>query len=187
MSPIVDVPNVSTELGQKPHAISGFGIGAVALGLISLFLPFFAAVFLVPTALVCSLLALRNKSYGLGAVGLILSGIGAIALFNLSSSFSSGLGNSSSPATHNVIYQLRGTASLASVTIENESGGSEQHSVSVPWTKEFKAREGQFLYLSAQNQGWGVLEATIYVDGQPLQRAETTDQFGIASASGSVP
>jgi hypothetical protein len=88
--------------------------------------------------------------------------------------------------TRRVTYVLRGSSTSASITIQNESGGSEQHVVSVPWAKEFRAAPGQFVYLSAQNQGWGDLEAVIYVDGQPLQSAEATQQYGIASASGTV-
>ncbi len=186
MAPVADMPKASAEVEKKPSGTSGLGIAAVVLGGISLFLPFFAAVFLVPTALVCSLVALKNKSHGLGVVGLILSGLGAIGVFSLSSSLSTGFGNSSSPATHRVTYQLTGSSSSASITIENESGGTEQHTVAVPWTKEFRAHQGQFVYLSAQNQGLGRLEAIIYVDGRPIQRAETTEQYGIASASGSV-
>lgn len=188
MSPVIQSPKASGGAEKRPSATSGAGIAAVVLGGISLFLPFFASVFLVPAALVCSVIALKNKSHVLGVLGLILSGLGAIGVFSVSNSLSTlmGSGDSSSPATHRVTYQLAGSASSASITIENESGGTEQHTVSVPWTMEFQARQGQFVYLSAQNQGSGRLEAIIYVDGQPIQRAETTEQYGIASASGSV-
>ena len=185
MSAVMQTPNTAADTQQKRSA-SGAGIAAVALGGVSLLLPFFAAVFIVPAALVCSLIALKNGSRGLGVVGLILSCIGAIGILSTSSSLSSGLGGTSSSASHRVTYQLVGTASSASVTIENESGGSEQHVVSVPWVKEFKAGEGRFVYLSAQNKGYGRLEATIYVDGQTIQSAETTEQYGIATASGTV-
>jgi hypothetical protein len=180
MYPVVESQATHDDKG-KSSVISGAGIAAVAFGGISLFLPFFAAVFLIPVALVCSLIALKNRSNGLGVVGLIISGIGVLALFSQSFSLAP-----SSSATHNVIYTVSGSALRASVTVENESGGTEQHTISLPWTKEFQAKDGQFVYLSAQNQGFGSLEAVIYVDGQPLQRAETTEQYGIASARGSV-
>jgi hypothetical protein len=186
MSPVTETPEATVETDKKPSATSSAGIAAVVLGGISLFLPFFAAVFLVPAALVCSLVALKNRSHGLGVIGLVLSGLGAIGIFSVSHSLSTGLGGTSSSVTHRVTYQLSGTATSASITIENESGGTEQHTVSVPWVKEFQASQGRFVYLSAQNQGRGRLEAIIYVDGQPIQRAETTEQYGIASASGSV-
>jgi ABC-type transport system involved in multi-copper enzyme maturation permease subunit len=185
MSALAETPNSPAPV-KAERSTSGAGIAAVVLGGASLFMPYFAAVFLVPAALVCSLVALKNKSLGLGVTGLILSGIGVIGIFGVSNSISSGLGGSSSSATHRVTYQLKGTASSASITIENESGGSEQHVVPVPWVKEFQAAQGHFVYLSAQNQGDGQLEATIYVDGQPIQSAETTEKYGIASASGSV-
>ena len=136
------VPEVPKANAPGPSG-SGAGIGAVVLGGISLFLPFFAAVFLVPAALVCSLIALKNRSHGLGVAGLILSGLGAIGLVSTSSSLSTDLVTSSS-ATHRVTYVLTGTAASASITIENESGGTEQHLVSVPWSKEFRAPAGRF-------------------------------------------
>jgi hypothetical protein len=88
--------------------------------------------------------------------------------------------------SHHVTYQLTGSGGAASITIKNESGGTEQHSVPVPWTKEFDAPVGRFLYLSAQNKGDGLLAATIYVDAKAIQHAETTERYGIASVSGTV-
>ena len=93
---------------------------------------------------------------------------------------------SPSPQIPMVTYSLEGTARSASITIANESGGTEQHVVPVPWKKQFHATHGKFVYLSAQNQDSGRLEAEISVDGLVLQRAVTTEQYGIASVSGSV-
>jgi hypothetical protein len=87
---------------------------------------------------------------------------------------------------HHVTYQLTGSEGSASITIENETGGTKQHTVPVPWTKEFDAPVGRFLYLSAQNKGDGWLVATIYVDAKAIQRAETTERYGIASVKGTV-
>jgi hypothetical protein len=185
MSVVAEMP-ISPTAARTKQSTSGAGIAAVVLGGSSLFMPYFAAVFLVPTALVCSLVALKNKAYFMAVFGLVFSGIGALGIFSVSRGFSSGLGGTSSSVTHRITYKLDGTASSASITIENESGGTEQHVVSVPWVKEFQAAQGRYVYLSAQNQGSGQLEATIYVDGQPLQSAQTTERYGIASASGSV-
>jgi hypothetical protein len=87
---------------------------------------------------------------------------------------------------HHITYQLTGSEGAASITIKNETGGTEQHTVPIPWTKEFDAPTGRFLYLSAQNKGDGLLEATIYVDAKAIQHAETTERYGIASVSGTV-
>ena len=83
----------------------------------------------------------------------------------------------------------------ASVTIANDSGGTEQHAINLPWTKEFDAPSGRLLYLSAQKRtasrdGYGhptKLEVTIHVDGNVIQHAETTEDYGVASVSGKVP
>src|ERR1035438_4268886 len=82
----------------------------------------------------------------------------------------------------------------ASITIANDNGGTEQHAINLPWTKEFDAPSGRSLYLSAQKRtaardGFGhptKLEATLYVDGKVVQHAVTTEDFGIASVSGKV-
>jgi hypothetical protein len=93
-------PQAETVQAARKGSTSGAGIAAVVLGAASFFLPYFAAVFFVPAALVCSLVALKNKATGLGIVGLVLSAIGAIAIFGTSSSLSKGLtGTSSSTAT----------------------------------------------------------------------------------------
>jgi hypothetical protein len=85
-----------------------------------------------------------------------------------------------------VEYSLTGTARTASITIQNETGGSEQHTVRLPWVKRFSAHPKAFLYLSAQNDGRGRLVAIIKSNGEVLQQAEATSEFGIASVSGSV-
>jgi hypothetical protein len=74
------------------------------------------------------------------------------------------------------------------LTYQNQSGGTEQRKVSMPWNLEIKARSGAFLYLSAQKQGErGTIHATIYIDGQVLQQADSDSPYGIASVSGRVP
>jgi hypothetical protein len=91
-------------------------------------------------------------------------------------------------APHHVTYTVTGDrAILASITIEKESGGTEQHSVEVPWTRAFDAASGQFLYLAAQNHGLPPIRVAISVDGVTIQQAESTEEYGIASASGRVP
>ena len=76
----------------------------------------------------------------------------------------------------------------AELTYQNESGGTEQRAVALPWTLEFNARHGAFLYLSAQKQQeYGTIHAAVYVDAQPLQEAYADAAYGIASASGTAP
>lgn len=97
-----------------------------------------------------------------------------------------GSSGTTSSSGHQVRYEVSGTASTASITIENEYGGTEQHTVTVPWEKQFQAKTGQFVYVSAHNGGYGRIKAVTYVVGEMLHQAESTEQFGIASASGRV-
>lgn len=92
------------------------------------------------------------------------------------------------PALQRATYLVNGSASSASLTYRNESGGTEQRTVPLPWTLEMHVGPGHFLYVSAQKQGpYGAIRAAIYVEGQVLQEAESSSEYGIASASGSVP
>lgn len=89
--------------------------------------------------------------------------------------------------THAVAYEVRASTGIASVTIRNAQGGTEQHIVNAPWKETFTAKAGAVLYLSAQSKaatGW--VECTITVDGKVLQTAYSTDAHGIATVSGSI-
>ena len=88
-----------------------------------------------------------------------------------------------------VEYRLGGTASRANITIENESGGTEQFS-NVPvkgWSKKFGAERRQFVYISAQNQDeGGTIRCEIWVNGELWKEAESIGSYSIASCSGAV-
>jgi hypothetical protein len=86
-----------------------------------------------------------------------------------------------------VIYTVMGSG-IAGLTFRNSSGGTEQNTVSLPWTLEFAARRGAFLYVSAQKQQkYGSIHAEIHVDGRSIQEADSDSAYGIAAVHGSVP
>lgn len=90
---------------------------------------------------------------------------------------------------YTVRYEVTGTARYVSITLENDSGGTEQlDKTSVPWSRTYYGfRRGDFVYLSAQNQGdSGSVVATIYVNGSQWKQSESTGAYVIATASGSV-
>lgn len=93
-----------------------------------------------------------------------------------------------SPTSYTVRYRVGGTASEADITIENESGGSEQKTIDVPWSETFEAELGQFVYVSAQSQDDAerTINCEIQVNGAVLESAESRGQYVIASCSGSV-
>lgn len=73
----------------------------------------------------------------------------------------------------------------ASVTYQNEQGGSQQESVYGPWTKTFNAQPGQFLYVSAQNGSkYGGVTVLILVNGTEFRRSEAIGGYKIATANG---
>jgi hypothetical protein len=89
--------------------------------------------------------------------------------------------------TKNIEYQIRGSAEFVSVTLNNESGGTEQFSsVSVPYDYSFNTMKG-FLYISAQNKGnRGSVYVAILVDNEVVQSAESSGAYVIATTSYSL-
>ena len=88
-----------------------------------------------------------------------------------------------------VVYEVTGTATYASVTLNNGEGGTEQYSkVAIPWSYTEKSFSDNFLYVSAQNQGdRGTVTVKIYVDGELFKTSTSSGAYVIASASGLRP
>ena len=88
-----------------------------------------------------------------------------------------------------VKYEVTGTALTVDLTIENEDGGTSQFSDKpLPWTYSFTGASGDFVYVSAQNQGdTGSVTATIYIDGEEYKTSTSSGAYVIATASGSIP
>lgn len=97
-------------------------------------------------------------------------------------------GRSTESGSKKVRYQVDGMTNKASLTYANEDGGTEQREVSVPWSKEFNCRPGEFLYLSAQNRAdYGSIVATIFVDGHIEKQSVSSGGYVIATASSRCP
>lgn len=92
-----------------------------------------------------------------------------------------------SPRT--VTYHVVGEGTdSASLTYENSEGGSQQETVRLPWQKTFSVQEGDFLYISAQNQDdRGTIAVQIRVDGRDFKTSQSSGAYTIATASGSCP
>ena len=84
-------------------------------------------------------------------------------------------------------YWVGGTAKSASLTYETPTG-TEQRTVSLPWSKAYKFNKGDFAYISAQNQGKaGTVKVEIRVEGVAWKHAESSGAYVIASCSGALP
>jgi len=95
--------------------------------------------------------------------------------------------STSSGTTYKVIYKITGTASRASLTYNNEQGGTEQTEVAIPWEKQFTVKRGEFLYISAQNEGeTGSVTCEIWVDGKKWKSSTSSGAYVIASCDGSA-
>lgn len=89
---------------------------------------------------------------------------------------------------HAVVYQVTGTAASVSVTYVNENGGTSQVTgAPLPWTYSFTAHVGDFLYVSAQNEGaTGSVTATATENGSIVQTSTSSGAYVIATASGTI-
>lgn len=82
---------------------------------------------------------------------------------------------------HSITYKIEGTASRGMLTYTTPSG-QEQTTRSLPWRKTFRAEDGEFLSVSAQNEGAsGTIICTISVDGSVVKRARSSGAYTIAS------
>ncbi len=122
------------------------------------------------------------KKTGIGTW--IISGLVVWFLFSIF--YGGGTTGSSGSSSHSVTYYVEGSTGSASLTYNNEQGGTQQEKVSVPWQKSFSMQRGNFVYISAQNQqSFGDISVRIVVDGKEFKRSEASGGYTIASASGS--
>lgn len=87
-----------------------------------------------------------------------------------------------------VMYEITGTASSVSVTLNNATGGTEQYgNARVPQQISYPDFQDYFLYISAQNNGGsGSVTVTIYVNGRVVKTATSSGAYVIATASDSL-
>lgn len=88
-----------------------------------------------------------------------------------------------------VRYSITGTANSVSITYQNVYGGVSQiGNTSVPWSLSFTGEPGDFVYVSAQNQGeTGKVTAIIFIDDDVFKSSTSSGAFVIATSSGSIP
>lgn len=121
----------------------------------------------------------RNSSI-IVALGLIVALLSACE-----TSGSSGGGG----GTHTVRYEVTGDVTdQADMTFQNENGDTgQQGQQALPWTYSIQALEGDFLYISAQNDNdYGSVTCAIYVDGTLSESNVSSGAYAICTASGSL-
>ncbi len=133
----------------------------------------------------------KNTAIGCGVVILVIVGIAVIlgtCLLDGNSTSTPTTPTIPTPAScPTVVYEVTGSASYASVTLNNSEGGTEQYSkVAIPWSYTDNSFADNFLYISAQNQGdSGTVTVKIYVDGAQFKTSSSSGAYVIATASGS--
>lgn len=96
-------------------------------------------------------------------------------------------GDTEPPPTYRVTYEVTGSASSVSVTLENDQGGTEQGEYALPFKETFTMERGDFAYISAQNQGEsGSVTCRILIDGEEWRESTSEGAYVIASCDGTV-
>ena len=95
-------------------------------------------------------------------------------------------GSPTTPSGSEVEYRILGTATRASVSYRNATGGTTTADVNLPWVYHWSgARKGDFLYVSAFNRvESGTIKAQIFKQGTLFRESESSRAFGFASVSG---
>jgi hypothetical protein len=88
---------------------------------------------------------------------------------------------------YNVEYRFTGSTNSANITMLNETGGTEQSVVQIPFTKKLKMNAGDFAYISAQNENdSGSISCEIWVNDKKLKESNSDGAYTIASCSGLI-
>lgn len=150
-----------------------------------------------PTATPATTQPPKKGSGVVGFVFVLLIVIGIVVSCNSKSDSSSSSTSTSAPAaaaapvvadtSYTVTYKVTGTAGAVDLTMSDEDGDTSQQSkVAVPVTRTLRnMHEGDFLYISAQNQGEsGSVICSIEVDGVPVKTATSSGAYVISTCSG---
>ncbi|WP_212566909.1 hypothetical protein [Aromatoleum tolulyticum] len=82
---IDDVRHQTSQPPPKPEIIINyFGVFSLGLGAASIVVPYFAAVFFVPVALICGFVSIWQKKKLLGVIGIVLSIVGIVRIVDIS-------------------------------------------------------------------------------------------------------
>jgi hypothetical protein len=91
------------------------------------------------------------------------------------------------PGTRAINYEVSGSVHSAYITYKDAGGVARQKHVFLPYSEQFFAPYGAFVYLSGQKQVRdGILHVLLRVGGVPFRESKTKVAFGVATASGNV-
>lgn len=115
-----------------------------------------------------------------GIVLVILIGALITTVNEQGDDYGSNYSGTTSRSGGSVTYSVTGTARRVSLTYENDSGGTEQHEVSLPWSKTYTGftSELDFLYVSAQNQREsGTLQCEVKIGGRVIYSGDASGAY----------
>ncbi len=141
----------------------------------------------------------KAKLIGFVGAGILILGIivTIVSINNATPKFSSSSSKSESytSSLRTVIYEVEGTAKSVDITMESGSGTSQQSNLKVPLSSKggakgltLKVDRGDFVYISAQNQGSsGSVTCRITVDNVVVSTVTSSGGYTIATCSGRAP
>ncbi len=155
---------------------------ALSISVIAVLATFAAPKFLVAMPLIISassavISIFRGEKWRWGALIIL-----ALCLYLFT--WAAGLGSPTGTAGKDVTYTVSGTATSASITYQNEGGGTSQVKVTLPWTHVIHSPSSNFLYISAQNEGqFGDISCEIKVDDNIVKTSTSSGAYTIVSCS----
>lgn len=94
-------------------------------------------------------------------------------------------GGDDGPEKYEVTYRVSALGGITKAMITyRTSFGTSQTTVTLPWSTSGTREQGDFLYVSAQNQGaTGTIYTTITANGKSIASGSSSSAYGIATAS----
>jgi hypothetical protein len=88
--------------------------------------------------------------------------------------------------TSNVVYIVSGTAAKADLTYRDDMNVTKQETVSLPWSRSFKFKADDFMYIAAQNNtNTGSVTSEIRINGAVFKAETKSGAYVISTATGS--
>jgi hypothetical protein len=82
---------------------------------------------------------------------------------------------------------VHGADESADITYQASHGDTQQAGgASLPWSYEYTADAGSFVYVSAQTDGFGPITCEIRIDGVQAEQGTSTGEYSICTASGTL-
>lgn len=87
-------------------------------------------------------------------------------------------------STHDITYKISGSSGQASITYTNQTGGTEQHTVYLPWQLTVKMNQYSVANILAQKTGEaGTITCEVLDNGNPWLKSTSTAAYAVVTCA----